>query len=316
MRQTGNRRKTSENTKKYVKSGAGLLKKGAALVMCACAGAAGGIMYVKNAGSGDVVINTVSSGSSVAAASESSSDSAAIAKKISASVVAITTENIQTSSSWFGSQVSSGAGSGVVLSKDGYIVTCAHVISGATKIGVTTSDNKKYIAQVVGSDSATDTALLKISASNLTPATLADSDKIQQGQKVYAVGNPEGTYANSVTSGIISAKSRTISVSSDDDSSSDPFGGAFESTEQNATEMKVIQTDASVSPGNSGGGLFDEAGNLIGIVNAKSSGSNTEGIGFAIPEKTVTAEVKKLIKNKGKTKENESVAGQDQVQMA
>ena len=214
--------------------------------------------------------------------------------------MAITTENVQTSQSWFGSQVSGGAGSGVVVSKNGYIVTCAHVLNGASRIGVTTSDNKKYIARVVGSDSSSDIALLKINASNLTPATFADSDKIQQGEKVYAVGNPEGTFANSITSGIVSAASRKISVTVNDDSDSqsdygDMFGDMRSSTKQ--TTMNVIQTDASVSPGNSGGGLFDESGHLIGIVNAKSAGDHTEGLGFAIPEKTVMKKIEQLAKS-------------------
>lgn len=290
--------------------GNGMVKKLAALVLCAAAGAVGSAVYNYSTGAGSLVINTVSRGDAIAS-SGSKTDSTAVAKKISASVVAITTENVQTSQSWFGSQVSSGAGSGVIISKNGYIVTCAHVVSDATKIGVTTSDNKKYVATLVGQDTASDVALLKISASGLTPATVADSDSIQQGQKVFAVGNPEGTFANSITSGIISAKSRKISVtvSGNDDESS------FYGSQSNQTTMNVIQTDASVSPGNSGGGLFDETGCLIGIVNAKSAGSNTEGLGFAIPEKTVMKKISSIMKNKRSGGSQNSVNGQDQVQM-
>lgn len=296
--------------------GSGLLKKAAALVVCAMAGSIGSAFYNYTQGTGNVIVNTVGS-DSIATSSDSGKGSAAVAKKISASVVAITTENVQTSQSWFGSQVSGGAGSGVVVSKDGYIVTCAHVISGASKIGVTTSDSRKYIAKVVGSDSTSDIALLKISAVNLTPATFADSDSIQQGEKVYAVGNPEGTFANSITSGIVSAKSRKISVTVNDDSGSedsysDMFGEMRGQTKR--TTMNVIQTDASVSPGNSGGGLFNESGQLIGIVNAKSAGDNTEGLGFAIPEKTVMKKISHLAKGSNE-KKSSGVAGQNQVQM-
>lgn len=297
--------------------GSGLLKKAATLAVCAMAGATGSAFYMYTQGAGNVIVNTVSNDSIATAASDTGS-AASVAKKISSSVVAITTENLQTSQSWFGTQVSGGAGSGVVVSKNGYIVTCAHVLNGASRIGVTTSDNKKYIARVVGSDSSSDIALLKISATNLTPATFADSDKIQQGEKVYAVGNPEGTFANSITSGIVSAASRKISVTVNDDSDSqsdygDMFGDMRSSTKQ--TTMNVIQTDASVSPGNSGGGLFDESGHLIGIVNAKSAGDHTEGLGFAIPEKTVMKKIEQLAKSGSQKKAASGVAGQNQVQM-
>ena len=304
-------RKAKRHVRRHESRGARAFKKAVALVLCAGAGAVGGVLYTRNSGSGNVVINTVSQNDSTGVSTDSGNSSVSVAKKISASVVAITTENVKTSQSWFGSQISSGAGSGVVVSKDGYIVTCAHVIKDASRIGVTTSDSKKYIAKLIGYDTASDIALLKISANNLTPAAMADSDKIEQGQKVYAVGNPEGTFANSITSGIISAKSRTISVSSSDDDSSsdtDPFSEMFGSgqtyQQSRVTKMNVIQTDASVSPGNSGGGLFNEAGCLIGIVNAKSAGSNTEGLGFAIPEKTVLKKIKEIMKNGNMTNYN------------
>lgn len=290
--------------------GNGLVKKLTALVLCSAAGAMGSAVYSHFTGAGSLVINTVSRGDNIAS-SDSKTDSASVAKKISASVVAITTENVQTSESWFGSQVSSGAGSGVIVSKNGYIVTCAHVVSDATKIGVTTSDKKTYVATLVGQDTDSDIALLKINATGLTPATVADSDSIQQGEKVYAIGNPEGTFANSITSGIISAKSRKIAVTVSGSDSNSSYG----SQQTKQTTMNVIQTDASVSPGNSGGGLFDETGCLIGIVNAKSAGSNTEGLGFAIPEKTVMKKVSSILKNKNKTNSSNSVSGQDQVQM-
>lgn len=114
---------------------------------------------------------------------------------------------------WFGPQISSGAGSGVIISEDGYILTCAHVISGANSIQVTTSDGVVYTATAVGSYEDGDIAVLKIEAEGLQTAVLGDSDKMQLAETVYAVGNPGGTLSGSITDGIISATSRTISIS-------------------------------------------------------------------------------------------------------
>ena len=210
-----------------------------------------------------------------------------VAKKMSASVVAITTEKMSTYNYGYGNEVSSGAGSGVIYTKDGYIVTCAHVVDGASRIVVTTADQQQYSATLIGSDSSQDIAVLKIDASNLTPATFADSSKIAQGATTYAVGNPEGRLSNSITSGIISATSRSITVATESNSNS---------MYQNTIKLTVIQTDAAVSPGNSGGGLFDAKGNLIGLVSAKSVQNGSEGLAFAIHSNTVKTVVSKLMK--------------------
>lgn len=182
---------------------------------------------------------------------------------------------------WFGPQISSGAGSGVIISEDGYILTCAHVISGANSIQVTTSDGVVYTATVVGSYEDGDIAVLKIEAEGLQTAVLGDSDKIQLAETVYAVGNPGGTLSGSITDGIISATSRTISISIENEVG--PYGLGINNR---IVSLDVLQTNAAVSPGNSGGGLFNAQGELIGIVNAKSSGENQEGLGFAIPVNT------------------------------
>ena len=201
-----------------------------------------------------------------------------IASVVSPSVVAITTEQMSGSQTWFGGYyVQSGAGSGVIISQDGYIMTCAHVVSGATSIKVQLSSGDSYDATVVGSDSTSDIAVIKIDATGLTPAVIGDSDALAVGETVVAVGNPLGTLSNSVTDGIISALNRQVTVQNNN--------------------MTLLQTSASISPGNSGGGLFNANGELIGIVNAKSTYSDAEGIGFAIPINQAMQIGQELIEN-------------------
>ena len=191
------------------------------------------------------------------------SDVSDIVEKCKDSVVEITTESVSSGNSIFGQYVSQGAGSGVIISKDGYIVTNNHVVSGATSLKVTTTDGTEYDASVVGKDSQTDLAVIKVDANNLQAATLGDSDILQVGDPAIAIGNPLGELGGTVTIGIISATDRQITI--DDET------------------MTLLQTDAAINPGNSGGGLFNADGNLIGIVNAKESSTGIEGLGFAIP---------------------------------
>ncbi len=276
---------------------------GVLVLALSAAGGVGGAYWYTHSQAGTVVTTTTATATPTS--TSSAKDASSIASKMSQSVVAITTEEMTTSNFWYGSQVSSGAGSGVIMSSDGYIITNAHVVSGASKIKVTTSNNKTYTAKLVGSYTKGDIAVLKIEATGLKAATFADSSKIKQGQVTYAVGNPEGTFANSITSGIVSAVSRkiTISLSDDDSSSSDSDDNSWFSqytsgrSQSSTTTLNVIQTDAAVSPGNSGGGLFNANGDLIGIVNAKSSDSDSEGLGFAIPANTAVKIAKQLITN-------------------
>lgn len=192
---------------------------------------------------------------------------AQVSALVSDTVVEITTEFVNTSG-WF-QYVSSGAGSGVILSEDGYIITNNHVICGedsstpADTITVRLTDGTEYDAKLVGTDSDSDVAVLKIEAKGLTPAICGDSDKLVVGETVLAVGNPLGELGGTQTDGIISALDREIDV--------------------NGTSMTLLQTSAAVNPGNSGGALFNMRGELIGVVNAKSSGTGIEGLGFAIP---------------------------------
>ncbi|HWQ80488.1 MAG TPA: trypsin-like peptidase domain-containing protein [Anaerovoracaceae bacterium] len=189
------------------------------------------------------------------------------------SVVEITTETV-TNDSWMQQYITNGAGSGVIISQDGYIVTNNHVIDGANKITARLKNGTSYSATLVATDSETDVALLKIDAAGLTPAVPGDSDKLKVGETAIAIGNPLGQLGGTVTEGIISALDRALVI--------------------DGKTMTLLQTDAAINPGNSGGGLFNENGELIGIVVAKSSGSNVEGLGFAIPinaAKTVVDEL-------------------------
>lgn len=231
-----------------------------------------------------------------------------VAKTISPTVVSITTEKMTVNNFWFGPQISSGAGSGVIISENGYILTCAHVISGANSIQVTTSDGVVYTATVVGSYEDGDIAVLKIEAEGLQTAVLGDSDKIQLAETVYAVGNPGGTLSSSITDGIISATSRTISISIENEVG--PYGLGINNR---IVSLDVLQTNAAVSPGNSGGGLFNANGELIGIVNAKSSGENQEGLGFAIPVNTAQEIAVSLINTGSYTPPNTATDGKGAV---
>lgn len=200
---------------------------------------------------------SIDSGSELSAA-----DIAAMAAN---SVVEITTETV-TTDNWMQQYVTNGAGSGVIISQDGYIVTNNHVIDGANKITVRLKSGTTYSATLIGTDSKTDVAVLKIKASGLTPAVIGDSDSLKVGDTALAIGNPLGQLGGTVTEGIISALDRELVI--------------------DGKTMRLMQTDAAINPGNSGGGLFNEQGELIGIVVAKSSGSDVEGLGFAIPVNT------------------------------
>ena len=185
-----------------------------------------------------------------------------ITDEVADTVVEITTE-VMSTNSFYGQYVSQGAGSGVIISSDGYIVTNNHVIEGASSITVTLRDKTTYEAQLVGTDSIVDVALLKVDAQNLHAATFGDSEKLKVGDKAVAIGNPLGQLGGTVTDGIISALDSDVVI--DDE------------------KMNLLQTDTAINPGNSGGGLFDGQGALVGVVVAKSSGEEIEGLGFAIP---------------------------------
>lgn len=209
------------------------------------------------------ITKTSNSGTTTTASSTSTANSTSeIVKKTADSVVEISTESVVTGS--FAQQyVQQGAGSGVIISQDGYILTNNHVINGANSVKVRLRDGTEYDATIVGSDSDNDIALLKVSATGLSPATFGDSNSLAVGDYVVAIGNPLGELGGTVTDGIISALARKVTIED--------------------TQMTLLQTNAQVNPGNSGGGLFNANGELVGIVNAKQSATEVEGIAFAIP---------------------------------
>lgn len=176
------------------------------------------------------------------------------------------------STNYFGyTTTAAAAGSGFILTADGYIVTNYHVVEDANDIKVTTYDNKTYDAKLIGYDESNDIAVLKIDAEDLTPAVLGDSDKLNVGDSVVAIGNPLGELTFSLTTGSVSALNRNITIEN--------------------KSMNLIQTDCAINSGNSGGALFNSHGEVIGITNAKYSGDSTsasiDNIGFAIPVNSV-----------------------------
>lgn len=169
-------------------------------------------------------------------------------------------------------------GSGIIMSEDGYIITNAHVVEGATSLKVMTSDGETYEAQLIGSDTVTDLAVVKIDATGLTAAEFGSSEDLRVADKVMAIGNPGGhELSSSVTIGYVSALNRAIS--------------------NNTTgyTMEYIQTDAAINPGNSGGALINEYGQVVGINSAKISATGYEGLGFAIPIDTAQPIISDLI---------------------
>ncbi|MFI5676428.1 S1C family serine protease [Streptomyces cellulosae] len=230
---------------------------------------------------------------------------AGVAKAVSPSIVEINAT----------SNAGESTGSGVIITSDGEIITNNHVVSGADSVKVSTSNGRTYTAKVVGTDSKKDLALIKLeNASGLTTAALGDSSGVQVGDQVVAIGSPEGL-TGTVTSGIVSALNRDVTVSTDEGGQQQQqqggngqwpfeFGGQqFNGdTGSSTTTYKALQTDASLNPGNSGGALIDMNGNIIGINSAmysaaagsSSSDAGSVGLGFAIPINTVKADLATL----------------------
>lgn len=274
--------KKPKQGKKY---GAGIVA--VAALLAAVIGAVSGIAAVKFA-SKDNNTGTVPdpglSGSNVNINVDKTAESVvqAVAEKVTPSVVGIrTTTSVM--SFFGGASESTGEGSGVVYSQQGYIITNYHVISGAlsnrsgSKIEVFVGDinSEPYEASVVGYNISADIAVIKIDASGLTPVEIADSDALKVGQYVITVGNPGGLeFMDSVTYGVISGLNRVVSSDSD---------------------VKLIQTDAAINPGNSGGALVNVKGQLVGINSSKIVSEDFEGMGFAIPSNTVDEIVKNII---------------------
>jgi serine protease Do len=207
---------------------------------------------------------TVASGSN--SGNAATPDLTEVVAAVRDSVVTITSAG--SSSRGFATIPSSGVGSGIVLSADGYILTNKHVVADSRSLVVELADGEQFDATIVGESPDQDLALIKIDATGLTPAVIGDPASLQVGQTVIAIGSPLGTFTETVTKGILSATGRTITVQ-------DP------STGQPETLTGLLQTDAAINPGNSGGPLLDANGRVIGVNTAVST--NAEGLGFAIP---------------------------------
>lgn len=207
-----------------------------------------------------------------------------IAENVSPSVVSIVT-NV-TTQTIFGAAQGEAAGTGIIVSKDGYVLTNKHVVSGADKVEVILSNGTSYTnVTVVGSDPLNDIAFLKINGVNdLSPAELGDSATTRVGQEVVAIGNSLGQYQTTVTSGIISGKGRPITAGS-------------EGTGETESLTDLLQTDAAINPGNSGGPLLNRSGQVIGVNTAVAA--NAQGIGFAIPINATKGALKQVLAGKG-----------------
>lgn len=196
------------------------------------------------------------------------------------STVGITTS---VTTNYFGYQTTAAAsGSGFIISSNGYILTNHHVIDDADEIKVTMYDDTVYEAELIGYDESNDIAVLKVDAENLTPVVLGDSDLMNVGDEVIAIGNPLGELTFSLTSGVVSALDRKVTIEN--------------------TAMNLIQTDCAINAGNSGGALFNKYGEVIGITNAKYSSRSTseasiDNVGFAIPVNSILETVKSIIEN-------------------
>ena len=233
------------------------------------------VNMTKNDGTIDVKINVGSTGYTNLSRTE-------VVTLVADAVVEVTTSTVQTDSFFGGSYVTSGAGSGVVIAQNdeyAYIATNYHVIEGAREISITLTDKTEIAAEYLDGDPSYDIAMLRVKTDVKFPKVVCgSSDSLLVGEDVVAIGNPLGQLGGTVTEGIVSALDRTVSI--------------------DGNKMTLIQTSAAVNPGNSGGGLFNMAGELIGIVNAKQSAEGIEGLGFAIPIDSVYDMFVEIIESK------------------
>ena len=279
----------SSATKTKKKKNSGFLRRVLAAVLvialCGAAGFGGATLANKKGGSGT---QRTTSNVKITGDVTSVDAASAIAEKVMPSVVGISTISQSQTQTLFGIQNGTvqGIGTGIIVSEDGYILTNSHVVNdGDTEqITVDLYDGTEYAGEVLWNDSTLDLAIVKIDASDLTAAELGDSDDVSIGNYALAIGNPLGlNYERSVASGIISGLNRTITTQDESSGKTNNMDG-------------LIQTDAAINAGNSGGPLINSSGQVIGINTAKASSS--EGLGFAIPINTATPIIKQ-IKEKG-----------------
>ncbi|MBU3143081.1 trypsin-like peptidase domain-containing protein [Clostridium sp. CF012] len=289
---------TEINDKKAKKDGGGMRKRIVSYILvgaiCSTLGGVGAAVVTMNMMK-NTNTNTTTSSAPKATTTKATTDTKAkiattnstetlttpeIVKKVSPAVVAISTSSTSVSSSFRGQSAQpEGVGTGMIFSEDGYILTNYHVISGAQNIKVMLSDGKEVSAKIINYDAASDVAVIKLAEGTKVPGVVefGDSDMLEVGESVVAIGNPLGKeFLGSVTTGIVSAVNRQVSIENKD--------------------LKFIQTDAAINPGNSGGPLVNTKGQVIGINTAKIGQDGVEGLGFAIPINTVNPKMEALIK--------------------
>ena len=284
--ESGRREQPPVQEMKPVKKNRMGLKIAALALVCALLGGAvgGGVVWaVGNGGSGTEVNVSSRPATQVSINTVDGQTPMSDAEVYAANANSVVSINVTGTSgtNFFGQPVqTASAGSGFVLTKDGYIVTNYHVVKDADTVKVTMYNGDEYDAKYVGGDEDYDIAVIKVEATDLQPVTLGDSDKLNVGDHVLAVGNPLGELTFSMSGGMVSSVNRAINVS--------------------GTPFNMIQTDASINPGNSGGPMFNEYGEVVGIVSAKYSSTGNEaveGLGFAIPINDVFAMIQDIMTN-------------------
>ena len=284
--ESGRREQPPIQEMKPVKKNRMGLKIAALALVCALLGGAvgGGVVWaVGNGGSGTEVNVSSRPATAVAIKTVDGKNDMSDAEVYAAGVNSVVSINVTgtNGTNFFGQPVkTASAGSGFVLTKDGFIVTNYHVVKNADTVKVTMYNGDEYEAKYVGGDEDYDIAVIKVEAADLQPVTLGDSDKLNVGDHVLAVGNPLGELTFSMSGGMVSSVNRAINVS--------------------GTPFNMIQTDASINPGNSGGPMFNQYGEVVGIVSAKYSSysnSSVEGLGFAIPINDVFAMIQDIMTN-------------------
>ena len=284
--ESGRREQPPVQEMKPVKKNRMGLKIAALALVCALLGGAvgGGVVWaVGNGGSGTEVNVSSRPATAVAIKTVDGKNAMTDAEVYAAGVNSVVSINVTgtNGTNFFGQPVkTASAGSGFVLTKDGFIVTNYHVVKNADTVKVTMYNGDEYDAKYVGGDEDYDIAVIKVEAADLQAVTLGDSDKLNVGDHVLAVGNPLGELTFSMSGGMVSSVNRAINVS--------------------GTPFNMIQTDASINPGNSGGPMFNQYGEVVGIVSAKYSSTGNEaveGLGFAIPINDVFAMIQDIMTN-------------------
>ena len=263
--------------KKYVTRGMLVTFMIITMIVSAMLGAVAGVLFSRT-GSAKQRLDSELSQLNLGDATGSELTVSEIIKKNEDSIVEIVVSG-STQGMWGQLELTQGAGSGVIVREDGYIATNSHVIEGANKVEVTLHNGDSYNATIVGSDAMNDIAVIKIDAKDLVPVTIGDSSRLSVGDLAVAIGNPLGQLGGTATAGIISALDRNLTIE--------------------GTPLTLIQTDAAINGGNSGGGLFDSRGELIGIVESKAAAVGVEGLAFALPINAVSGIINDLIENGG-----------------